>query len=181
MVGLCKFSNTDYSKGKIYKIENFELNLVYYGSTTQELRSRFAQHKFRGMEGGSIASLFQTFTLPSISLIENFPTDNRYDLESRERFYIQGHKCEKYKCVNKIPCRTRKEYYYDNHAQVLESVREYYSQNKNNICEKKRVRYQIKKDELLSPVLCPCGVYTSKQHFLRHQRSNIHKKNILNI
>jgi len=45
-----------------------------------------------------------------IILIEDFPCENRYQLEARERYHI-----ENTKCVNKIiPTRTSKEYHEQN-------------------------------------------------------------------
>jgi len=167
-------------RGKIYRIINYDLKLVYYGSTTQSLYNRFAQHKCR--QDGSIKKLFQSNILPSIQLVQKFPCDNRFQLQTLEREYIEGHEDEIYTCVNKkIPTRTRKEYYETYRDKFLIKHRQYYHDNAERLLEKKKIRYERISDSLLEPVLCPCGRYTSKQHFLRHQRSNLHKQSLLKL
>ena len=167
-------------RGKIYRIINYDLKLVYYGSTTQSLYNRFAQHKCR--QEGSIKQLFQSNILPSIQLVQKFPCDNRYELQTLEREYIEGHEDEMYTCVNKkIPTRSRKEYYQTYHKEFLIKHRKYYHENSVALLQKKKIKYKKICDTLLEPVLCPCGRYTSKQHMLRHQRSNLHKQSLLKL
>ena len=105
----------NYENAKIYKIVNTEMpNLVYYGSTYQELNRRFSQHKKKNHRCNS-KKLFEVGN-PQIILIENFPCSSKIELEQRERFYIENNEC-----LNRIiPSRTPKEYYQDNREQILE-------------------------------------------------------------
>ena len=92
----------DYQNGKIYKLVNDENDDVYYGSTTQPLPKRLGDHKIayrRYLNGkGHFYTSFNIVKYPSckIILVENFPCNSKYELEARERYYI-----ENYNCVNK--------------------------------------------------------------------------------
>jgi hypothetical protein len=93
----------DYQNGKIYKLVNDENDDVYYGSTSAIMLSkRFGDHKrdYRCYVNGKghFRTSFNILKYESckIILVENFPCNSKYELESRERYYI-----ENFKCVNK--------------------------------------------------------------------------------
>lgn len=80
-----------YKNAKIYQIVNSVDKQTYVGSTIQTLSSRFNRHK----------SCARKHTTPicqhirnvgeqhfSITLIETFPCNNRFELEERERYWI---------------------------------------------------------------------------------------------
>ena len=92
---------------KIYKIINFDIpNKVYYGSTTQELKTRFNHHKCHQKCSSKV--LFSTNNV-SIHLVDVVKT--KKDMIDRERWWIEIDD----DCINfSIPNRTRAEYYLEN-------------------------------------------------------------------
>jgi hypothetical protein len=133
-------------KGIIYKITCNETGEVYYGSTQQSLNVRMQKHKskckawkegrycyttsFRIIERGNY----------SYSLIETVECDEKKQLETRERYYIEHNDC-----VNKcIPMRSKKEWREENKNK--EKERQYREANKDAINEKQRQRYEANKD-----------------------------------
>ena len=134
----------DYKNGKIYKIINRETDDVYYGSTIQTIKNRFTDHKknykvYLNDKYDYVTSFeIVKYSSCKIVLVENFPCKSRYELEVRERYYI-----EKYKCVNKIvPTRTRKEWKNDNKDILKEKRKQNYQENKDEIKEQRRQYYQ---------------------------------------
>jgi selenocysteine-specific translation elongation factor len=134
--------------------------LNYYGSTTQPLYKRLYEHKkyykhslknecitkltaFKIIEGGNF----------DIILVEEYPCQNKSQLERRERFYIESNEC-----VNKnVPTRTQKEYqkanaesrkdkrikkYNENKELLNEKSREYKKNNSNKIAEQRKEYYK---------------------------------------
>ena len=76
-------------------------------------------------------------------------TELKVYMKQREQYFIKN-----FECVNKnIPLRDKNDY-----------MKNYY--------------YPKKKDILLNPIICKCGKTTSKQHYLRHEKSKFHKRNI---
>jgi hypothetical protein len=128
----------DFKKSKIYKITNDDLpNMVYIGSTTRKLNKRYTEHKHDAFNKDTrrpskAIKLFETGT-PKIELIEEFECDSKYELEKRERWYI-----ENTECINtKIPTRTPREYrklYYEKNKEYL---KEY---NKKRYLERKAMK-----------------------------------------
>ena len=131
----------DYKLGKIYKLHILgNDDLIYYGSTIQSLSVRLAGHKAhykRYKEGKSkncysSFKLFETGKYVLITLLENFACNSKYELEARERFWIENNKC-----INKIhPTRTKKEYYKANADKIKEyrktnadKIKKYYKAN----------------------------------------------------
>jgi len=93
----------DYQNGKIYKLVNDENDDIYYGSTSQPLPKRIYDHKayykryLNGKTHYMTSYEIVKYSSCKIILVENFPCKSKYELEARERYYI-----EKYECVNKI-------------------------------------------------------------------------------
>jgi hypothetical protein len=107
-----------YKNGKIYKIVCNETNEVYYGSTIQELNKRINSHR----KGKQLCLSRQIIDRNNYyyELIENYSCNNRYELNTRERWYIENNAC-----INKvIPTRKYKEWYEDNKEKILEKIRE---------------------------------------------------------
>jgi len=107
---------SSYKTGKIYKLVNDENDDEYYGSTIQTLKERFRSHKtdykryLNGKDHFTTSFEILKYTSCKIILVENFPCNSRYELEVRERYYI-----ENFKCVNKfIPTRSKKEWTEEN-------------------------------------------------------------------
>jgi len=128
----------NYELGKIYKIVCDKTGLIYVGSTAQKYislrlgghRSRFRNYKRGGTYYTSSFKVLEHFA-ERIELIEMWPCSNKYELEKRERYWI-----EKLDCVNMtIPTRTDKEYYKDNKEKIKEKIKVYRDNNKVKLKE----------------------------------------------
>jgi hypothetical protein len=129
----------NYQNGKIYKIYCDENDDVYYGSTTQELYMRLRQHKSLKYVSRNIMK--NTY---HIQLIELYPCNNRIELESRERYYIENNKC-----VNTyIPTRTKQEYRKQHKQQSNERAKKWYNENKEYSSEWRKQYRQKNKDRI---------------------------------
>lgn len=89
----------NYQNSKIYKIVGN--GLTYYGSTTRSLSQRFANHKnakktfeLKGRKQDNLTSI-QCLSDPNcyITLVENYPCNNKEELQAREHFYIANNEC----------------------------------------------------------------------------------------
>ena len=107
-----------FNKSMVYSIRTPHSELYYIGSTTQPLCKRFVNHKSQykvyQIGKGHFITSFKILELGDayIELLEEVNCENRNQLEKREGELIREHKTN---CVNKyIPCRTQKEYYFDN-------------------------------------------------------------------
>jgi len=118
-----------YINGKIYKIVCNETGEVYYGSTIESLKDRIGKHiGKKNCESKHIINRNNYY----YELIENYSCNNRYELETRERWYIESNEC-----INKrIPTRSGKEWIVNNREKVLEHKKTYYHKNKEQINEK---------------------------------------------
>ena len=83
----------NYEDGKIYKIVNDIDNEIYVGSTCSTLNNRMSNHISSSNNGKTklyvkIKSMGKEHF--EIELIENYPCNNRTQLELREGFYIES-------------------------------------------------------------------------------------------
>ncbi len=126
----------DYSKGKIYKIYNTINDDIYIGSTIQNLKSRLSSHLSHSKKNEFCKRLlYKTMNELGIEnfyieLIENYPCDNKKELEEREKYWIKQEKSTLNIC---IPHRTQQEYYHDNANKILNYAKLYRENNKNDI------------------------------------------------
>ena len=126
-----------YSRGKIYKIvSQSNPELVYYGSTINELYKRFHHHK---SHTGTTSKLIMCYDDAKIILVESYPCNNRNELEAKEFEYIMSNDC-----VNKVGKGLDKEnqkiyqkqYHIDNKEAYKEYQRKYKeANNKTHMCE----------------------------------------------
>ena len=144
----------NYINGKIYKITDIAYTKMYIGSTTQSLAKRFSLHKskYKLWQDGkfnklTVFDLFNEFGIENckIELIEEFPCDNRMELERKEGEHIKNSEC-----VNKrIEGRTKKEYRQDNKEEIKEYQKQYYFDNKDKILDKIKEYRQDHKQQIL--------------------------------
>ena len=201
---------------RIYKLDSTN-GLVYYGSTTQKyLSMRLGKHKSEAKRNSlkkcSSHLLFTEWATVTITLVENVENcKDKYELQARERFYIENNDC-----VNRqIPNRTQKEYreenkeylkewfkenYKANKEQYKENRREYYQANKEQIREtnkewhkknkeqhnkKNREYYEANKDKVnaraIEKIKCECGCEIARTNVTRHRKSEKHKNKMLVI
>lgn len=85
----------NYQQAKIYKITSPSTNKIYIGSTTTKyLSTRLHEHKKQtrnhrqGRKNMITSELITSFGDSKIELIEKYPCNNRKELETRERYYM---------------------------------------------------------------------------------------------
>jgi group I intron endonuclease len=102
----------------------------------------------------------------SMIQIEKYPCENRRELETRERYWIETLES---KLNSNIPTRTAKEYH-----------KQYYEEKKDEVLEYNKQRYEEKKDEILEKnkekITCECGCIVRKADISRHRKTQKHKK-----
>ena len=148
---------TNYSNGKIYKIEpiNGEDGDVYIGSTTKQyLSQRMTAHrtKYKSFLNGKYCNvtsfkLFEKYGVENckIILLELVNANTKDELLAREAHHIKS-----VACVNRnIPLQTDKEYYKANKDAILIHKKEYREANKDAILIQKKEYYKANKDAIL--------------------------------
>tara|TARA_R110000803_G_scaffold91303_2_gene158655 strand:- start:143 stop:733 length:591 start_codon:yes stop_codon:yes gene_type:complete len=144
----------DYSKGKIYKVINTQNEIIYIGSTIQQLSHRFCRHIHKG-NGNKII------------LIENCPCSCKEELVRKEQEYIDQYNNllnqmraynskeyndeynKKYYNNNQNKLKEKKKIYYENNKErIKEQKKEYREQNKKEIKEKKKIYCKNNKDKI---------------------------------
>lgn len=138
-----------YKNGKIYAIKNItDATKIYIGSTKLTLPHRFGIHKYR-CKIGKKGALFKhiennDWSQWYIELYENYPCNNRSELEKREGKIIR-----QLATINKnIAGRTMREYYEENAEKIKEYQRKYNSKNAEKVKEYQNI-YRKKNAEQL--------------------------------
>ena len=155
-----------YTKGKIYCLKSCQTNKIYIGSTKQILNERFRKHKCdynRYLNGKChYMTSFDILQYDDayIELIEEYPCENKAQLERREGEIIKLNE----NCINKnIAGRTKQEY-----------GKEYYEKNKDKLCEYKKEYYETNKDKINEKIYCECGGYYTYNHKAKHCKTKKH-------
>ena len=162
----------DYQKAKIYKLWSPSKKLVYYGSTTQTLSQRLAEHisKKKNKTETCNSHLVLECDDYKIELLEEYPCNNKQQLCRKEGEYIKNNNCvnnriagrtnNEYQKDNKKKCDEIKKKYRDNHKEKIKEYREnhkqetieykksYYENNKQQIKEHNKQRYEIRKQNI---------------------------------
>jgi group I intron endonuclease len=136
----------DYSRGKIYKLVSDVDDKFYVGSTAkQRLCNRKAGHKIDAKTKPTPAHIhFNKIGWENVKivLIEEYPCENKMQLERQERFWIEKLK----PTLNKnIPTRTDKEYQADNADKERERKAKY---RKDNIEKERERNAKYRKDNI---------------------------------
>jgi hypothetical protein len=148
---------SNFRNGKIYKLVSDFTELVYIGSTVQDLDKRFALHKshFMAWMRGDMyyCSAYQIvmFTDVKIMLVESYPCKSNKELRQREQYW----KDKTTDCCNK-----------NDAIRKIEDLKEY--QQFNNKKNYKKKHFCV-----------ACGNYYSGKpsHIQRHEQSLYHKAN----
>ena len=95
-----------YQNAKIYKIVSNIHPLPYYGSTTMNLTRRLQLHESHHRTTNQKTSCYILFDVGDyeIQLVQNFPCNNRKELQEREDYYSKN-----YPCINKRRAYTANE------------------------------------------------------------------------
>ena len=197
---------TKYEKGKIYKIISDNTDKIYIGSSCEPtLAHRLSKHRsnYKAWLKDNTNQYITSYEILklenySIILIENYPCNNKDELQARERHYIE---LNKNIIVNKvIPLRKPKEYrqdykeYYqeyskkynkeyhqNNKDKIKEQQQQYRDDNKDKIKERSVKYYDNNKDKILNKlknqelIKCGCGAEIQKSNN-KHVDSKKHKK-----
>ena len=159
----------DYSKGKIYRVIcKCGCDQVYIGSTRQTLCRRLNKHradfnsfkKGRTRQDGKPVSNISVFQIMDhndydIFLIENYPCNNKEELRSRERYWVETNMCINIKC----PIRSKEEkkevmknYYQENRERMKEqrnlNSKRYNERHPEKVKERKRKYRERNKDKI---------------------------------
>jgi len=168
----------NYELGKIYKIVCDKTGLIYVGSTAQKYlslrlgghRGKYRNYKRNGCNYVTSFKVLEHFS-ERIELIEMWPCSNRYELEKRERYWI-----ETLNCVNAlIPTRTKEEYYNDNKEKINQQHKVYWDNTKDKRKEKMKVYVDNNKDKITQYM----AVYynNNKDKIKEYQQNNREKRN----
>jgi len=140
-----------YENGKIYRLTCN--GLVYYGSTNQTLTERLYTHKSPRARCSS--RLLFGLGEVEIELVENYPCNNKRELEEREQYFIDN-----FECINKQNAFTTleerkeymktflKDYYIENQDKLIERSKLFYDTNKEDILKKQSEWYQLNKERI---------------------------------
>lgn len=140
----------DYNNGKIYAIRSNQTELFYIGSTCSNLSKRFYEHKAHYkcyLEGkGLFYSSYDILKFDDayIELLEEYPCENREQLNKREGEFIRDNNCSN----KRVSGRTLKEYYDDNRDKMIEYSKEYYENNKDRVLKQQRKYQEQNKDKI---------------------------------
>lgn len=149
-----------YRNGKIYRLVNSVDTEIYVGSTCTSLSKRIYKHKSDAKEQTDRRVYAHLNPIGwdnvDIILIEEYPCQNKMELERRERHWIETLKAS---LNTYLPTRSHKEYdednkekrheyYEENKKLILENKREYYEKNKEVIAENKREYVENNKDKI---------------------------------
>jgi group I intron endonuclease len=189
-------STNRYLRGKIYKLVSNVDDKIYIGSTCQQLSRRIFEHKGHSKKEPN-RPVYKHFTNigwinAEIILIEEYPCNNKMELERRERHWIDELK----PVLNSvIPTRTRQEYAIDNREQLTIKHREYcrdnkeiiqackkrdYEKNKEHILQHKKEYYRLNRDKILTiqkqKNICECGLSVTQPYMDKHKETLKHQQ-----
>ena len=174
----------DYSNGKIYKIiSNHMPDTCYIGSTTQTLCKRFGGHvasykqylKVGKTRKYTTSCKLVCYPDAKIYLIEEYPCDNKSQLERREGEIIKDYQKNESleNPVNMVIAgRTQKEYRENNKEKKIEQNKHYYENNKAKMKEYRDNNKETIKEKAKIKVNCEyCDKCIRKGDIKRHHRT----------
>lgn len=194
-----------YNSSLIYTIRSHQTNKYYIGSTTQSLSRRLSEHirdykKYLVNNDNKYMSSYEILQYNDyyIELLISYPCNSRDELHRKEGELIRQYKSDVVNIV--INGRTYKQYTEDNKTHIAEKCKQYAKEHQVSIAERMNryrednsvhIKEQVKqyyednsvhiKEQMRQPIICNCGIISSKGHILRHHKSNIHTTNINNL
>lgn len=155
-----------YERGKIYKLVNTIDDEIYVGSTIRKLNRRFSGHKCASKKNHNY-KVYQHCDQVGwgnikIELIENYPCESKKELLKRERYWAD----ELNASLNQFKAYIAKD-------EVIKYRQQYYITHRSkNRQRRKAYKHEYHKKRKV----CECGREVALCNYLRHQKSNIHKK-----
>jgi hypothetical protein len=171
----------DYKNGKIYTIRcRDDKSLIYVGSTTQMLSQRWQEHKRNSKNPNKPDYKMRVYDIMREKGLDNFyielhiecPCENKEQLTKHEGTIIR----EIGTLNSRIPGRTDKERYDDNHDKCLKYCKEYRENNKDKTKEYRENNKEKIKNRITQPYVCECGSTVQIHAIQRHRRSKKHQK-----
>ena len=160
-----------YENAKIYRLDCGDGH-YYYGSTINELRVRLYQHKkASACQPYRVYQHINTIGWENVKivLVEEYPCDNRKELNKKETKYISAHKSDPL-CLNTILSviseEQRKEHKRKHYEKNKEALAEYHKQKRTgnpDVAEYQRQYREEHKEELKEK---------KKQYYLRHKEED---------
>ena len=155
-----------YKRGKIYTIRcRNDDCLVYVGSTIDKLSKRFGGHKkdSKKRELPLYKYVKDDWENWYIELYEDYPCDNKHQLERREGEVIRdignlnkniaGRSKKQYRQDNRDKIvEQKKQYRQDNRDKILEQKKQYRQDNRDKIIEKNKQHYEDNRDKIIENV-----------------------------
>jgi hypothetical protein len=163
---------TDYQQGKIYRLyspSRADVG-VYYGSTVQKLYQRLCGHKAK--KKCSSISIIEIEDAV-IELVEDFPCNNKKELEAREYWFIQNNECVNKNKGDFNRKKYIKEYNEKNREELKEKRKEFYEKNREEVNRKNR-EYSEKNREK-NKEYCKEFYEKNKEEILRKQKERREK------
>jgi len=194
-------ANNKFQNGKVYRIHSPSANLNYIGSTCKTLSKRLIDHRsafnrYKDDKGDVYITSFEVLEYPDacILLIENFPCENKKELEQREGDFIKSVECVNERVAGRTGNESSKEYYKKNKEQILARKKEYKKQNKEKVKEKNKIYNEQNKEKILEqtkeyrqknkeiikerrsrPFVCECGSIVQLGHKSHHMQTKKHQ------
>lgn len=165
--------------GRIYRIIHLESDVCYVGSTMNELRKRWQQHRQdfqKYLKGGhdelAIYPFMKQFGEDQFKLIlvKEYEVADRKHLCALETLWMN--KFAK-TCVNK-----KRPFYIPEAARAHDIAyrKQYRGANAEQIKLKDRTRYQLRKDKLNAKTQCECGSIVSYSNRAAHKKTAKHQQ-----
>ena len=172
--------------GNIYKIIHNQSNICYIGSTFNELRKRWEQHKCNKVKTAkcSIDKYFEEFGIEnfSIILVKSYEVIDKKHLESKEQLWIK--KLSTIKQANSFYIKKVSDKHYrekQDKEKVKEYNKNYYEQykidKKEEIKERGRLYRLNNQEKLKETYICECGKELTKAKKSRHIKTKYHIEN----
>ena len=171
----------DYSKGQIYTLRSHQTDAIYIGSTCGPLRARLCSHKSNyktwkeGKYGYTTSYEIVKYDDAYIELLEDFPCDNKKELNRREGQLIRQNEC-----VNRVVAgRTNVEWHRENKVRSFNSQHAWYEANKDTCMARAKAHYESNKERIsqykAQKVTCECGAVVSWSNSSAHKKSPKHQ------
>ena len=183
----------NYKNGLIYKIKCRITGEIYFGSTCQSLAVRMTKHRsdVKLFDTGKKTNKCTSYAIIKrgnyeVTILEKFPTTEKFLLNQRERHYIESEEC-----VNKvIPTRPKKEgdkAWHETHKEEQKEKRAPYFKEYNAKEENKERKhnwylenanrcYEAMVERRKERVECEiCGLWYTKCRHAEHIKQDNHK------
>ena len=174
-----------YDNAKIYKITSPHTDKIYIGSTTRPLNQRMHQHEYEFKKNNYNCSsrLIFEYGKCKIVLVEDYPCNNKYELEKKESSYMKSANVVNIRKIagfskNKEQVRKASKIYRDKHKDIMKKYRH---DNNEKITKNRKVFYDNNKEKYLQKVICECGSVYCRSSKTKHIATKKHQKYLNSI